>query len=141
MSWKFVLNPLFVFVLVAISIDGVRAKGFGTGKKNSKTLEWWNDHHQNFEECVKSKCTKPCETKDAIMIGEKQDYKQEVLSFACTNCEAGCFVPPQGDQMHLVVDKTGKGDQLTMRQNIGAATERKLHRQVYKRGKSWRIKN
>ena len=54
------------------------------------------------------------------VIGENKDYKQEVLSVECTNCEVQCFVPPIGESKHLVENKAeDKGEKVAnMRQRI-----------------------
>jgi len=129
-------------VLVATFVDNASAKGTGSGKKNEEILTFWKDQHITFEQCVTSKCAKLCENKSSIMIGENKDYKQEVLSVECTNCEVQCFVPPIGESKHLVENKAeDKGEKVAnMRHRISGAKKRNEHRQAYKLGKSWRIK-
>jgi len=56
-----------------------------------------------FEDCVASQCSDPCGQTGFIMIGDERDYKQEVMSFACTSCEAKCFKPASGEQLHIFV--------------------------------------
>merc|ERR1712212_798242 len=102
-------------VLVATFVDNASAKGTGSGKKNEEILTFWKDQHITFEQCVTSKCAKLCENKSSIMIGENK---------------------------HLVENKADdKGEKLAnMRQRISGAKKRNEHRQAYKLGKSWRIK-
>merc|ERR1711942_132796 len=132
-------------VLVFLLADACWAKGFGTGRKNALVFKDWPEKHQTFDECVKSKCETACKKKSQILIGEKKDYKQVVLSSDCTNCEAGCFVPAEGESMHLVVN--GKGKNTTkrsirmMREQVREAIRRKQAKhQAYKTGRTWRIR-
>merc|ERR1711872_483158 len=133
-------------VLIAASVDLALAKGFGTDKKNKHTLPNWRRQHQDFEECQKQKCIEACKEKSYIKIGANKDYKQEVLSKKCNDCEVNCLPTPEGEEKHLVVSDEdgakGKGRNATkMRMKIQEAKKGMEHRQAFKRGTSWRIRN
>ena len=61
------------------------------------------------------------------VIGEKKDYKQEVLSADCTNCEAECFVPSEGEKKNLIAEDKGAAANRSAR----AHRRRKKHRFVH----------